>query len=131
MNPPLWLWVALGSAFGGVGRFALGRACAALPTTWPVSTMTANIVGSFLIGALSVWIEARADEPARSALRAFLLTGVLGGFTTYSAFALETALLTEASQWLRAAGYVLVTVAACLLAVGTGRAVLNAIIAET
>ena len=115
-----WLLVAVGSALGGVLRYALARWFVPVPGGWPVATMTANVAGSFAIGLVAALLL-RAPESSEN-LRLFCMTGVLGGFTTYSAFALETSLLIGGGQALRAVGYVIMTVLVCLLAVLAGRA---------
>ena len=118
MSP--WLAVALGSALGGVGRYGLSRLWPWVPGGWPTATMTVNLLGSFAIGLLSVVLSARAGGAETA--RLFWMTGVLGGFTTYSAFALETVTLAGAGEAMRAAAYVAVTVLACLVAAFAGRA---------
>lgn len=125
----LWIWVALGSALGGVSRYAVAKIWPSVPGGWPVATMSVNVIGSFAIGALSVWLTSRGateGAPATSdALRVFWMTGVLGGFTTFSAFALETVgLAAEGSPW-RAAAYVVSTVLLCLAAAWAGRALVT------
>jgi CrcB protein len=123
---PLWIWVALGSALGGVGRYAVAKIWPAVPGGWPIATIAVNVLGSFAIGALSVLLALRGSsgEPASSAeaMRVFWMTGVLGGFTTYSAFALETVNLALGEAPWRAAVYVVATLALCLAAAGAGRA---------
>jgi CrcB protein len=126
---PGWLYVALGSALGGVARYAVSLALPLLPGRWPLATMTVNLTGSLLIGILSVALGLRMGGP--DAVRLFWLTGVLGGFTTYSAFALETALLAGSGASLRALGYVLVTVIGCFAAALAGRAIGAWIAGET
>ena len=118
MSP--WLAVALGSALGGVGRYGLARQWPWVPGGWPTATMTVNLLGSFAIGLLSVVLSARAGGAETA--RLFWMTGVLGGFTTYSAFALETVTLAGAGEAMRAAAYVGVTVLVCLVAAFAGRA---------
>lgn len=118
MSP--WLAVALGSALGGVGRYGLSRLWPWVPGGWPTATMTVNLLGSFAIGLLSVELSARAGGAETA--RLFWMTGVLGGFTTYSAFALETVTLAGAGEAMRAAAYVVVTVLVCLVAAFAGRA---------
>lgn len=120
---PLWIWAALGSATGGIARYAIARLWPAVPGGWPLATMTVNVVGSFAIGWLSVFLASRAAAgEATETLRVFLMTGVLGGFTTYSAFALETVSLGSSGEVLRAAAYVVATVVLCLAAALVGRA---------
>ena len=119
MSP--WLAVALGSALGGVGRYGLSRLWPWVPGDWPTATMTVNLLGSFAIGLLSVVLSARAGGAETA--RLFWMTGVLGGFTTYSAFALETVTLAGAGEAMRAAAYVVVTVLPCLVAAFAGRAI--------
>lgn len=106
-----WLLVALGGALGSVARFGVSRLWPAVPGGWPVPTFTVNLLGSFAIGLLYIYIAARGGSPDNA--RLFWMTGVLGGFTTYSAFALESALLGFS---LTGAAYILATVAGCLLA---------------
>jgi CrcB protein len=112
-----WLAVALGSALGGVARHGVARLWPMVPGAWPVATMSVNIVGSFAIGLLAAFMARDSGETARL----FWMTGVLGGFTTYSAFALETVTLASAGAAGRAALYVAATVALCLVAAVAGR----------
>lgn len=119
-----WVSVAAGSALGGLLRYGVARAWPGAVAGLPFATLTVNVVGSFAIGALYVALVQKAAAP--EAVRLFWMTGVLGGFTTYSAFALETSLLVTTEQSARAALYVLVTVIACLAAAFAGRAAANA-----
>ncbi len=93
------------------------------PATLPWATLTVNIVGCLAIGAVA-GSAVIAAGPAW--LRPFLITGVLGGFTTFSALALETGLLLDAGRVLVAAGYVVVTMAAGLAAVRLGQLAVEA-----
>lgn len=114
----LWLAVAVGSALGGVGRFAVGLLTTrhAVPG-WPWGTFTVNVVGSLVIGLLAGWWAGRGQPPLP---RALLMVGVLGGFTTYSSFALETVQLWGAGTAPRALAYVLATTLLCVLAAAAG-----------
>lgn len=88
--------VALGGAAGSVLRYTLGLLLAHTggADRFPTATLVVNILGSLAIGLVSGWL---AREPAAApALRAFAVTGVLGGFTTYSAFAMDTVSLAQA-----------------------------------
>ncbi len=106
-----WFLVALGGAAGSLARYGVSRLWPAAPGGWPVPTFTVNVLGSFAIGLLYIYIAARGGGPDNA--RLFWMTGVLGGFTTYSAFALESALLGFSAT---GAAYVLATIAGCLLA---------------
>lgn len=84
--------VAAGGALGAAGRFALsGWMTRTLGTGFPWGTLTANLLGSLLAGFILVWLEGRG--PAALWWRAFLMVGVLGGLTTYSALMVELYLL--------------------------------------
>ncbi len=119
MSP--WVLVALGSASGGVLRYALARLIPSVPGGWPLATMLVNLIGCFAIGCVAALIVTRAPAGGEG-LRLFWMTGVLGGFTTWSAFALETTLLLGGGQSLRGALYVLATVIGCIAAAFAGRA---------
>ena len=100
-----WLWVALGGAAGSVARYGLGvQAGRWLGTEWPYGTFIANVLGGLMMGALVGWLahEGGADQER---WRAFLGVGVLGGFTTFSAYSLETALMIERRELLTAVLY--------------------------
>jgi CrcB protein len=111
-----WLLVALGGALGSVVRHGAYRLWPSTPAGWPVPTFTVNILGSFAIGLLYMYVASRGASAENA--RLFWMTGVLGGFTTYSAFALETAL---SGFSMTAVSYVLATVAGCLLAAFAGQ----------
>lgn len=127
---PLWAWVAAGSAAGGVARFAVARLWPWVPGAWPLATMSVNLAGSLLIGLLSVLFAARLQGGSLEAARAFWMSGVLGGFTTYSAFALEAAVLAGEGALARSLAYALVTVAGCIAAALIGRALGLALIGD-
>jgi CrcB protein len=108
--------VALGSALGGAARFLLaGWVGARLGESFPWGTVLVNVLGSALIGALAAQEEMLSPEA-----RQFLMVGVLGGFTTFSSFSLQTLRLAQDGDWVRAAGNVLGSVALCLAAVAVG-----------
>ena len=118
-----YLLAALGGALGALARWAVAEALPASPTGWPWATLVVNLAGCFLIGLLTAVLISRSPEPAWA--RPFLGVGVLGGFTTYSAFAVEVVRLVEDAALARAAGYVLASVvggvAAVVLGAGTAR----------
>ena len=120
-----FLSVALGGATGASARFAVNLAAARLfGMGFPVGTLCVNVLGSFAMGVLAVLLLDRA-----SPLAPFLLTGVLGGFTTFSAFSLDTLMLWERGQPGLALVYVILSVAASLLAVFAGLALGRSILA--
>lgn len=115
-----WLYVALGGASGAVSRFALmsmiGRR---LGSGFPYSTLTVNVLGSFAMGVL-VALLARYLPPAQNEIRALVVVGFLGGFTTFSSFSLDVVTLYERGQWEAALLYIGLSVAACVLALMAG-----------
>jgi CrcB protein len=86
-----WMWVGIDGAPGSIARYGAFRRWPSSPGGFPVHTFTVNVLGSFAIGLLYMYVAARGASAENA--RLFWMTGVLGGFTTYSAFALETALL--------------------------------------
>jgi fluoride exporter len=106
-----WLLVAVGGALGSVARFGASRLWPAAPGGWPVPTLTVNVLGSFAIGLIYMYVAARGVSADNA--RLFWMTGVLGGFTTYSAFAIESVLLGFSATGV---AYVLATLVGCLLA---------------
>jgi CrcB protein len=106
-----WLLVAMGGALGSVARYGAYRMWPMGASGWPVATVTVNLVGSFAIGLLYMYVAARGGSADNA--RLFWMTGVLGGFTTYSAFAIETVLLGFS---VTALAYVAATVLGCLAA---------------
>lgn len=113
-----FLIVAAGGALGAMARYGLGRL---LPVAggWPWPTLTANVVGGLLMGVLTGWLAFRGGAHGES-LRLFAAVGVLGGFTTFSAFSLETVLMIERRQFAMAGGYVAISVAASVIALFIG-----------
>jgi CrcB protein len=100
-----WLWVALGGAAGAVARYGLGvQAGRWLGGGWPWGTFIANVSGGLLMGALAGWLAHRGG-PDQERWRLLLGVGVLGGFTTFSAYSLETALMIERREWGGALAY--------------------------
>ena len=117
-----YLLAALGGALGALARWGVATALPHSPRGWPWATLLVNLTGCALIGVLLAVLLARF--PAHLWLRPFLVTGVLGGYTTFSTFAVD------AGAPATAAGYVVVSVVGGLLAVvaglSTGRALLRA-----
>jgi fluoride exporter len=106
-----FLLVFLGAGIGGALRHAANVAAARLfGSDFPWGTLTANVVGGFAMGALAGWLALKAGEGWTQSARLFLATGILGGFTTFSAFSLDAVLLWERAQPGAAAAYVLASV---------------------
>ncbi|MBI4939633.1 MAG: fluoride efflux transporter CrcB [Actinobacteria bacterium] len=114
------LVVAAGGALGSVARWGVGLALPHAGRQFPWSTFTVNVVGCLLIGAL-MWFEEERWPPSRYR-RSFLRTGVLGGFTTFSAYGLDAHTLLLAGAPVVAALYVAGSLVAGLLAVPLGAA---------
>ena len=116
-----YLLVALGGALGAMARFGVGHlAVLVLGRGFPYATLCVNVAGSFVIGVLYVWIGERAP-PGAVEWRAFLMVGVLGAFTTFSSFSLETLQLYSAGLPLRALLNVVLNLMLCVLGCALGQ----------
>ena len=115
------LLVAAGGAFGAVARYGVGALASRLvpAASWPWATLTVNVAGGLLMGLLTGWLAFRGGAQGE-ALRLFVAVGVLGGFTTFSAFSLETALMIERRQFAMAGGYVALSVVLSVAALFVG-----------
>ena len=107
--------IALGGAIGAVARYLVG-----LAVVFPFGTMAVNVLGSFLMGCAFIALTERAYAP-------FVMIGLLGGFTTFSAFSLDVFKLLEVGRSVAAGGYVLVSVLGSVLALIAGVAVARAL----
>lgn len=115
-----YLWVAIGSALGGMGRYACsGLSARWISETFPWGTLFVNVLGSLIIGALAVVIPAESRLFADNS-REFLMIGICGGFTTFSSFSLETLNLARNGEMGAAASYIIGSVVLCLLSVALG-----------
>jgi len=126
-------WVALGGAAGSALRFIvsgwvaheLGDPLSRLSGKWlsvafPWGTLTVNIIGSLLIGMVAALVSSDGRWLVSPGLRQFLMLGVLGGFTTFSSFSLQTLELLRDGEWFMASANILISVAVCLIAVWAG-----------
>ncbi len=121
------LFVAAGGAIGAALRHLFGLAALRMfGTGFPFGTLGVNIVGSFLMGALIAWLAFKSEIGGQG-VRLFLATGVLGGFTTFSAFSLETMLLWERGQAGLAATYVAASVVLSVAALAGGLALVRSV----
>jgi CrcB protein len=113
------LAVAVGGAAGASLRYlAASMTHSLLGHAFPYGTLLVNVTGSLLIGYLVVLLPESGSHA--STLRLLLITGLLGGFTTYSAFSIETLTLLQEQQLMKAGLNIALTVVSCLLAVWVG-----------
>jgi CrcB protein len=113
------LWVALGGGIGAAARYGVnvwsGRV---LGTEFPWHTLIVNVLGCFIMGLLTGLMAQKLNLSPEA--RAFLTTGILGGFTTFSAFSVDVALLVERKAMLAAGAYVAASVMLSIVAVFAG-----------
>jgi CrcB protein len=114
------LLVAAGGAAGAMARYAVGaQALRLLGPGWPWGTLAVNVLGGRLMGLLAGWLALRG-EGDQDRWRLLLGVGALGGFTTFSAFSLETALMIERRDWTGALSYSLMSVVLSVAALFAG-----------
>lgn len=116
-----FVWVFVGGGLGAMARHAvnLGAVRVAGPG-FPFGTLVVNVTGSLIMGLIAGYLAFRGE--ASQAWRLFLMTGILGGYTTFSAFSLDTIVLAERGEWAMAAVYVAASVALSVLGVVAGLA---------
>ncbi len=119
----MYLWIALGSALGGAGRYwCSGVIARHIGETFPWGTLTVNVVGSLLIGLLATVSEPDGRLLMSTTMRQFFMIGLFGGFTTFSSFSLQVLNLVRDGQWIPASLYIGGSVALCLVGVWLGHA---------
>jgi len=131
-----YLWVTIGSALGGLLRYAISRWTMSLSMHFPYGTVLINILGSFVIGYFGTLTLQSGKYPESDNVRLFVMVGVCGGFTTFSSFSLQTFDLLRMGAWGRALANAVFSVVLCVAAVGVGhmlaqQSVDRAAIAET
>ena len=120
-----WFLVFVGGGIGATARHGINRlGLAVLGPGFPWWTMSVNVIGSFLIGLLAGLL---GSVEAGQNLRLFLTTGILGGFTTFSAFSLDVMLMLERGDWVSALGYILASVIGAVAALALGLGVARAV----
>jgi fluoride exporter len=116
-----YLWVALGSAVGGVARYLAGLAGAALVgEAFPWTTIFVNATGSLVIGFFSAISSTESPYLVRTEIRVFVMVGICGGYTTFSSFSLQTFALLREGRALAAAANVILSMLVCLISVWLG-----------
>ena len=122
-----FLLVMAGGALGAALRSQLSRMLSVGAGGWPWHSFTANVVGGFAMGMLTGRVAQKGTDG--NDLQLLLRVGLLGGFTTFSAFSLEMALMVERGQLALAAGYALASVIIALVALFAGMATMRAVAA--
>jgi len=121
MTAATYGWVALGSAIGGVARFWLSNVIAnRWPESLPWGTIIVNVTGSFAIGLLAAVTAPNGRWHLDPHWTRFLMAGICGGYTTFSAFSLQTLSFAQQQQHFQAAANIVLSVVLCLAAVCLG-----------
>ncbi len=121
--------VFLGAGIGGAFRHGVNLGCARLlGTAFPWGTLAVNVFGSFAMGVLAAWLGSKTNESWGQPVRLFLATGILGGFTTFSAFSLDAVLMWERDAVGLAAAYAAASVLLSIGALAVGLALVRSVI---
>jgi CrcB protein len=124
----IFILVFIGAGLGGVLRHSVNLACARYcGTAFPWGTFAINISGSLVMGLIAGYLAFKAGESWSQHARLFLMTGILGGYTTFSAFSLDTVLLWERGQLAAASFYVLGSVGFSLAGLVLGLSAVRAL----
>ena len=116
-----YIWIAVGSALGGVARYwCSGVAARLVGETFPWGTIVVNILGSFVIGFFATLTGPDGRVFMGTTARQFVMVGICGGYTTFSSFSLQTLNLMNDGEWLRAGANIGLSVVCCLVAVWIG-----------
>ena len=122
----IYLLIALGGAAGSLLRYAVGRVVQGMSASgFPVGTLFVNVSGCFIIGIL---VRQFMNMQLSPELRALLIVGFCGGFTTFSTFSADTIGLIEGGEYARASGYVVLSVGLCLAATLAGMTAMRLIV---
>ncbi len=117
-----YLWVGLGGALGSMARHGSNALYMRLvgPNAMWASTVIINILGSLVIGLASSLMGSEGRFSSSLTAQQFVMVGICGGYTTFSAFSLQTLTLMQGSQWIEAGANVVLSVVLCLIAVWVG-----------
>jgi CrcB protein len=117
----MYLWVVAGSAVGGGLRyFFSGLIASHFGETFPWGTLFVNVTGSFVIGFFATLTSIDGRVMVGPTARQFVMTGICGGYTTFSSFSLQTLNLARDDEWLYAGGNIVASTVLCLLFVWVG-----------
>lgn len=123
-----YLWIALGSALGGVARFWCASTIdRVIGETFPWGTLIVNLTGSFVIGLFGTLSGPEGRWFVPTDARIFVMIGLCGGYTTFSSFSYQTLNLARDGEWLWAGANVVMSVIVCLAAVWLGHVAAAAI----
>jgi fluoride exporter len=115
-----YFWLAIGGALGTMLRFWLNGVVSNYFVTFPMGTLVINVTGSFLIAFFATLTDTNGRWLVSPTYRIFFMTGICGGYTTFSSFSLQTLNLARDGEWLYAGLNVLLSVALCLIAAWLG-----------
>ena len=123
-----WFWVMLGSALGGFARYWLsGLAAHHIGETFPFGTLIVNVTGSFVIGFFAALTGPDGRVFLGADARQFVMTGICGGYTTFSSFSLQTLNLARDGEWALAGVNAVLSLVLCLVAVWLGHIAASAL----
>ena len=105
-----YLWVAIGSALGGIARYGLTRLASSASGTFPWGTMAINVIGCFIMGFVGTLEVLSGRIAIPESVRLLLMVGICGGFTTFSSFSLDTFAMMRTGDWFKAATNVTLSV---------------------
>ena len=125
-----YLWIAIGSALGGVLRYAITRATLNFDIGFPYGTVLINVLGSFVIGFFGTLTLHHDRYAVSDNVRLFVMVGICGGFTTFSTFSLQTFDLARSGAWGRAMLNVVGSVVLCFLSVAAGHMLAHKMVAR-
>ena len=116
-----YLWIAIGSALGGMSRYWIsGLVAQRFGETFPWGTIVVNVTGSFIIGFFATLTGPDGRFLVSTSARQFVMVGICGGYTTFSSFSLQTLNQARDGDWLGAGANIVLSVILCLLAVWLG-----------
>ncbi|MBV8103069.1 MAG: fluoride efflux transporter CrcB [Hyphomicrobiales bacterium] len=123
-----WFWVMLGSALGGLGRYWIsGFAAQHISQTFPIGTLIVNVTGSFVIGFFATLTGPDGRVFVGTDARQFVMTGICGGYTTFSSFSLQTLNLARDGEMTLAGVNAVLSLVLCLVAVWLGHVAAGAL----